>query len=60
VAVFIIHIFYKLKPKGRAIPLPTWRGPEGSRRLKFSDFKLYVPAAFIPQEISLVLTSVRV
>ena len=25
--------------KGRAIPLQTWRGPEGSRRLRLPDFK---------------------
>jgi hypothetical protein len=25
--------------KGKAIPLQTWRGPEGSRSLSFSDLK---------------------
>ena len=25
--------------KGKAIPLQAWRGPEGSRRLRFPDFK---------------------
>jgi len=30
---------YKGKGKGKAIPLQTWTGPEGSRRLGFSDFK---------------------
>jgi len=25
--------------KGKAIPLQTWTGPEGSRRLRFPDFK---------------------
>jgi len=27
------------KKKGKAIPLQTWTGPEGSRRLRFPDFK---------------------
>jgi hypothetical protein len=27
------------KGRGKAIPLQAWRGPEGSRRLSFSDFK---------------------
>jgi len=25
--------------KGKAIPLQAWKGPEGSRRLRLSDFK---------------------
>jgi len=25
--------------KGKAIPLQTWTGPEGSRRLRLADFK---------------------
>jgi hypothetical protein len=25
--------------KGKAIPLEAWTGPEGSRRLRLSDFK---------------------
>ena len=25
--------------KGKAIPLQVWTGPEGSRRLRFPDFK---------------------
>jgi hypothetical protein len=24
--------------KGRAVPLQAWRGPDGSRQLKFPDF----------------------
>jgi len=24
--------------KGKAIPLPAWSGPEGSRKLRFPDF----------------------
>jgi hypothetical protein len=27
------------KGKGKAIPLQVWRGPEGFRRLRLSDFK---------------------
>jgi hypothetical protein len=26
-------------PKGKAIPLQAWTGPEGSRKLMFPDFK---------------------
>jgi len=29
----------KVKGKGKAIPLKTWTGPEGSRRLRLPDFK---------------------
>jgi len=25
--------------KGKAVPLQAWTGPEGSRRLRLSDFK---------------------
>jgi hypothetical protein len=28
-----------IKGKGKAFPLQTWTGPEGSRRLRLSDFK---------------------
>jgi hypothetical protein len=27
------------KGKGKAIPLHAWAGPDGSRRLRLSDFK---------------------
>ena len=27
--------------KGKAIPLQTWTGPEGSRRLRLPDFKTF-------------------
>ena len=53
----------------KAIALQTWTGPEGSRRLRLSDFKTfgtwrwkgqpYAAAAFTSQEIFLVLISVR-
>jgi len=29
----------QIKGKGKAIPLQPWTGPEGSRRLRFPDFK---------------------
>jgi len=29
----------KVKGKGKAIPLQTWTGPKGSRRLRLPDFK---------------------
>ena len=29
----------KCKGKGKAISLQAWTGPEGSRRLRLSDFK---------------------
>jgi hypothetical protein len=56
--------------KGKAIPLQALTGPEGSRRVRLPEFKTigtwrwqgcqpYAPAAFIPQEIFLVLISVR-
>ena len=32
-------VFYKSQWKGKAIPLQAWTGPEGSRRLRFPDFK---------------------
>ena len=32
------HIKYS-KGKGKAIPLQAWTGPDGSRRLRFPDFK---------------------
>jgi hypothetical protein len=31
--------YYKKDKKGKAIPLQALRGPEGSRRLRFPDFK---------------------
>ena len=54
--------------KGKATPLQAWTGPESSRRLRLPDFKTigtwrwlgfqpYAPAAFIPQQIFLVLIS---
>jgi hypothetical protein len=56
--------------KDKEIPLQAWTGPEGSRRLRVPDLKTigtgwwqgcqpYAPAALVPQEIFLVLLSVR-
>jgi hypothetical protein len=50
----------------KAIPLQACCGPEGSRKLRFPDFvttqnsgKPYASAVFTPQEMLLVLISVR-
>jgi len=64
------HYSFISKGKGKAIPLQAWIRPECSRMLRLPDFKtfgtwrwqgcqLYTPAAFTPQEIFLVLISVR-
>jgi hypothetical protein len=34
VFIYIYNIY-----KGKVIPLQAWTGPEGSRRLRFPDFK---------------------
>jgi len=31
--------FKSIGKKGKAIPLQAWTGPEGSRRLRFPNFK---------------------
>jgi hypothetical protein len=54
-STFITLLFYKASDtrsakqpfllffgKGKAIPLQTWTGPEGSRRLRFPDFKTQI------------------
>jgi hypothetical protein len=57
-----------VRTKGKAIPIPTWTGPEGCRRLGLPDFKTigkrmrhgcrpYALPAFTLQEILLVLIS---
>jgi hypothetical protein len=54
----------------KPVPLQAWSGPEGSRKLRFPDFmttaqdggkvvRLRAQTAFTPQEIHLVLISVR-
>jgi len=35
---FQVHL--GVKDKGKATPLQAWTGPEGSRRLRLSDFKI--------------------
>jgi len=55
--------------KGKAVPLPAWSGPEGSRKLRFPDYITTVQdggklstlrtGRFYPQEMLLVLISVR-
>jgi len=34
-----LSVKVKGKGKGKAIPLQSWIGPEGSRRLRLPDFK---------------------
>jgi len=60
---------YASKGEGKAAPLQTWSGPEGSRKLRFPGFMTtaqdggkivsltHWPA--FPQEMLLVLISVR-
>ena len=36
--IFKTHPAFHL-PKGKAIPLQAWTGPEGSRRLRLPNFK---------------------
>ena len=39
IAVKIKCVYNKLiKGKGKSVPLQAWSGPEGSRKLRFSDF----------------------
>jgi hypothetical protein len=55
--------------KGKSVPLQAWRGPEGSRKLRFPDFVTMAQdcgklsalptGRLYPQEILLVLISVR-
>jgi hypothetical protein len=60
----------QLQKSSKAIRLQALTGPEGSRRMRLPDFKTigirrwqgcqpYAPDAFTPQEIFLVLISVR-
>jgi len=50
---------------GKAVPLQAWSGPEGSRKVRFPDFRMMVRFSALrtgrlyPQEMLLVLISVR-
>jgi hypothetical protein len=64
---FILYIYIYIK--GKAVPLQAWRGPEGSRKLRFPDFMTTAQVGgkvvslthrpLFPQEMHLVLISVR-
>jgi hypothetical protein len=40
--MMMIIIIIISKGKGKAIPLQAWTGPEGSRKLRLSDFRTIV------------------
>ena len=63
------EIMIQFKGKGKAVPLQSWRGSEGSRKLKLPDFVTTAQdggrlsalgtGRLYPQEILLVLIYVR-
>jgi len=62
-----ITFFTYEKKAGKSVPLQAWTGLEGSRKFRFPDFMTTAqdggqpcaPTGFTPQEILLVLISVR-
>jgi hypothetical protein len=56
--------FIKFFCKGKAGPLQAWSDPDGSRKLRFTDFMTTAQdggkvVSLYPQEVYLVLISVR-
>jgi len=41
VPVYAMMTYGRVKGKDKAIPLQAWTGPEGSRWLRFPDFKTF-------------------
>jgi len=64
----LLYIYIYSKGKGKAVPLQSWTGPEGSRKLRLPDFvttpqdggrlSALRKGRLYPQEILLVLISV--
>jgi len=63
-----VFLRFKVKPKGKLVPLQACTGPEGSRALRFPDFVTMAQKGnrlselrighLYPQEILLILISV--
>ena len=59
-----VHLFTNQYKNDKAVPLQAWNSPEGSRKLRFSDFMTTAQdggkvVSLCPQEIHLVLTYFR-